>query len=1024
MAVSGIEFWQQITRIGIVDSVACTAWMKRFQAVVEKRAAISSEPKDLSQANDAVAVAQFLIAKQVVTKFQSQRLLAGRAGDLRIGDYLVLDRCDSAPLTRWCRGRQLCSPTECLLYPCSDALTSSRWVDLAWLRAHSAVSFDGLQPVSILTIVASDPWRGAIISELPLGRSLDQWVEGQKQGAEGKKWPDHATVASIGLLIANSLAAMHSAGLVHGEVRPSRVWCGEDQSLWLLRDAGRPAAHPDDPPQEHRWFDDDTIADLYAAPELAVEDAEPTFSSDLFSLGALLYRLATGDTVRQRGASYRVPATVIAATNAEAAGDPLMRTIAYAIDPNPEARFPDVDSFAKALNAVVSAYAAMQPPQPQAATEPAVAPVPQLPPPPAVIAQVESAVLRPPTPSDMKPKTEVRPFGLAADRSDRAVQSVGSDRSMPEPAKPEPTEPTVPAVPIATPTQTSKRLVRRRNRRSRRGPIIIGTVAVGILLGVFTIFLRPAAEDQAPRPRLILPPPPPTSPMVASGPSANTESKTSTATNVGSGSFELVQDDRLLWASPWSPNSKPPTLELIPPGSQLVLSLRLNRLVGDVITSSWLDWMGTEIKPAIADLEKHSGLKAEQIERLTIASSTGSDGLPKSTYTVSMREPIPLNALTKAWGVSPSRTKDGNTIYSGDEPSSVAYFVKESTAADSAGIQSFAFGPVQLVSLIADNDGEAIPLPRALQQLWDTTSEEADFIAMTVPNFLFADGREILNRFAPKAIDPLRALLIPDVAGAIVSMSLADVWYFETRLTPSGSVSAPAILQTIEPRIAALPGWAEEFTIDVDVDTSWRAIANRLPQFMRAISDQTRLGVSKSIPTANFYLPAEAAPQVTLATLLALSVRRTNPSVAATTESKPITSLTVEQLLDTHLSVSFDQESLQFAVAVIRDEFARSLPAGSKPPVLTIIGGDLEKLGITQNQQIRNFKIQDKPLRDALSELVRQANPDKSVTSLTDAKQTLVWVVESSAATPTIQISTRPAAMANKFKLSKEFSSE
>ena len=137
-----------------------------------------------------------------------------------------------------------------------------------------------------------------------------------------------------------------------------------------------------------------------------------------------------------------------------------------------------------------------------------------------------------------------------------------------------------------------------------------------------------------------------------------------------------------------------------------------------------------------------------------------------------------------------------------------------------------------------------------------------------------------------------------------------------------------------------------------------------------------------------------------------------------------MTPIPVEQMLDTPLSVSFDQESLQFAVAVIGDEFVRSLPAGSAPPVLTIIGGDLEKLGITQNQQIRNFKIQDKPLRDALSELVRQANPDKSVTSLTDEKQTLVWVVDSSAATPTIQISTRPAAIANKFKLSNEFISE
>lgn len=510
---------------------------------------------------------------------------------------------------------------------------------------------------------------------------------------------------------------------------------------------------------------------------------------------------------------------------------------------------------------------------------------------------------------------------------------------------------------------------------------------------------------------------------MATTPTTTIQTPTDAAT-ASPGGFELVPDDRLLWASPWSPSSKPPSLQMLPPGSQLIVSLRFNRLVGDTAASPWLDWLGTEIKPIVADLEKRSGLKAEQIARLTIASSTGSEGKPKSTYTVSIRESVPLKTLTDAWGVSPSQTKEGKTIFSGDDPNSDAYFIKQSADSDAVGIQTFAFGPVDLVSLIAENEGEAIPLPRALLQLWETSSEEADLISMTVPNFLFADGREILTSYAPKAVDPLRALLIPDVAGFILLMSLADAWYAETRFTPSGSVSGPAILQSLKPRIAALPGWAQAFTVDVDIDSSWRAIANRLPQFMQAISDQTRLGVSQAIPTANFYLPAEAAPQVALATLLALSAPAASSSIAANSEPKPMATLTVEQMLDTHLSVSFDQESLQNAVVAIRDEFIRALPEGSTPPAITIIGGDLEKLGITQNQQIRNFKLQDKPLRDALSELARQANPDKSVTSLTDEKQALVWVVDSSASTPTIQISTRPAAIAKNLKLSKEFVAE
>ena len=543
MAVSAIEFWQQLTRIGIVDSATGVAWMKRFEAGVAKRASVPKAPADHSIATDAVAVAQYLIAKKVLTKFQSQRLLAGRSGELRVGDYLILDRCDSMPMSRWYRSRHLGSSTECFLYPCTDALTSSRWVDPTWLRTHDAVNADGLQRIKILTLSASDPWRGAVVSELPPGRCLDQWADDQGP-------LEHSTVASIGTLIANSLAVMHAAGLVHGEVRPSRVWCGEDRSLWLLRDAGRPPAHPDDPPQEHRWFDDDTVADLYAAPELAQTCDQATISSDIFSLGALLYRLATKHTIRQRGEPYQLPMTVIAAKNAGASGDPLMRTIAYAIDPDPEARFPDVDGVAKALSAVVLAYEAIQPPQPPQPTQPRPTPptiIPEndlvdatasppiatfpaesterqepgatkkLTPPPEPIADMNSSALPPPVASGIAATRQVLPFGLPASEQSKpqapplqppppakakvaALDSLSSSSpSSPSPAAAAESVPPTPAEP--------PRSMRRRKRRTRRGPIIVGSVAVLILLVLCTVFLRPSAENQASRP--LLPPPPP-----------------------------------------------------------------------------------------------------------------------------------------------------------------------------------------------------------------------------------------------------------------------------------------------------------------------------------------------------------------------------------------------------------------------------------------------------------------------------------------------------------------------------------
>ncbi len=1017
MTVSANDFWQQISRIGLVDAATCRAWVDKFQAIIAKKNASLDDAAAKPLSVDAVTVAQFLIANRVLTKFQSQRLLAGRGSELKINEYIVQDRCDQAPLSRWYLGRHQASQIDCFLYPCTDALTSSRWVDPEWLNIHQQLHADGLQPISTITLSETDPWRGAVVSEMPPGRSLDQWAADQGP-------LDHATVASIGLFLSGSLTTLHAGKLVHGELRPTRVWCGEDRSIWLLRDGGRPPAHPVDPPQEHRWFDDDSQADLYAAPELAVADSVPTAASDLFSLGALLFELATTRKLVQPDSAFQIPDEIKLARDSGANGDPLLRTLAYAIDPDPAARFADAESFARALAAVITAYESI-PAAPR-------------------VEQLSSTV---PPVSDSSPvshgtsgqtvgvraPTQVTAAEKAQSPTPATAVATKSKASSEQPiSKPTPAQKPAPAkeqtaAPVVTPPPTAEsatttapspasppRRVRRRTRRSQRGPIIIGGVSAVVLLGVFWFILQPSPEPDQPRSRPSLPLPRPTVATTTSPPDTTTPSPAST---VGNG-YELIQDDRLLWAPPWPPTSEPPPLQMIPPGSQLIATLRLNRIVGDSANTQWLDWLGQELKSAITALETRSGVTADEIERLTIAMSAGGNGNPKSTYTITTRQPFKLDAVINTWSVSASRTPEGKTIYTGDEPQADAYFFTDSPDA----VRTFVLGPLDLVKLVVENEGAAIPLPRSMQQLWDATSSDADIVAITIPNFLFADGREMLRSYAPKAVDPLRSLLIPDVSGAVISMSLVDHWYFETRLTPSGSITAPALLQTIEPRIKSLPGWAESFAIDANVDASWRGMAIRLPQYMRAITDQTRTGVSATIPTVNFYLPSEAAPQVTLATILALSSPDTGPAETVATAPE-MTLLTMDQMLDAKLSVSFDQESLQFAVTVIRDEFVRTLPAGTKPPTITIVGGDLEKAGITQNQQIRNFQMRSRPLRDALTELARQANPDKSVTALTDPKQSLVWAVDptASADSPTILITTRTAAEAKKLPLPKEF---
>ncbi len=461
----------------------------------------------------------------------------------------------------------------------------------------------------------------------------------------------------------------------------------------------------------------------------------------------------------------------------------------------------------------------------------------------------------------------------------------------------------------------------------------------------------------------------------------------------------------------------------------MILALRPGELLRSDSPADWQGWFGPELDPVLVSLQKRCGVPPEQMQRLVVSLLPGRDGEPVASLAVWLGEPVALDTLLHRWNATASRTPDGQTIYAGDEAD--AYFVADG-AEGAKSVSAFAVGTVEHMRLVAEGGGGPIPLPRALEMAWGASSDQADVVAVISPNFLFADGRNLLQRHAPGAIAPLRDLLIPNVTAALVMFDTSNAWYGEVRLVPGGTSSPAALMRVLQERTAELPALGEAFVVQSDVAASWRALAIRLPQYLRALQEQTRFGVSQAMPTANFYLPAEAAPQVALASLLALSTSGApassggtsagtmNATPASAPQSQPIS---IEQLLDTPLSISFDQESLETAVSMIGEEFARSLPEGAARPQITIIGGDLEKSGITQNQQVRDFQMRDVPLRNVLTQLVLGANPDKTATGPADPKQSLIWVVDPAATpqTPALLITTRPQAQAKGYALPREF---
>jgi len=1070
------DFWSTLVRLRLVDAPMAEQMARQL---------------DAAGADDPVKVAKSLMAQKWLTKFQAKRLLADRGDELVQGNFLVLDRAETAPLRRWFRARPFDSPTEYFIYPCSAAADSRSPIDFAWLQPHTVVYAAGLQTIHVVETAAANPaigspWRGLVVSELPLGKSLTDWLA--LMGPIG-----FASAVALGEVVGGALAAMHAAGLFHGGLRPGRVWIADDSSVYLLRTASGPPIFPGaavQPPYD--WFDDDGQAAAFSAPEWLAGQSHADARSDVYSLGALIYHVATGRTVTPG----ELPGDVAAAVAAGASGDPLLRVLGATLAASADQRFQDVPSFLQALAAVQSMLASQptvqqpvvepavvqQPIVEQAVVEPQVveqkaatqSEMPAAAAPPVVTEQPLSkprpeaaAVKKADKPSQAdKPKPTVTsaaaPTSAPTKKAEKALAASNSQSSAKTPAvetpavekpafekaavvKPDPVaaqpvqtavnadkaaqpavEPQEPAKTKAAPAKSAaeaeppQRRVRKRNRRNQRGPIIIGSSAVAVLLLLVAIVMRSTGDNTpAERPRPTPRPVAVVNPTPAQNNAATTGQATSPASSAGG--FELVRDDKTLWAPPWPADSAAPPLDLIVPGAQAIISLRPKSMLREGAEADWLGWLGQDLEPTLKQLSQRTGVEPRDIERLTIGLVAGVDGEPTGSIAVWLSQPTDLKTLRQKWGVSASKTQTGETIFAGDEPDSDAYFVPGEAITDATTVSSFAVGALDTIRLVAEVGGGAIPLSRPLQTAWDQTSDTADVVALVVPNFLFADGRKMLQRFAPRSVEPLKSLLIPNVSAAVLTIDTRQNWYGEVKLLPGGGTTAAGLAREIQDRAAGLPALAESFLVDSDISPSWRAMAIRLPQFLRAINDQSRYGVSATLATGNFYLPAAAAPQVTLASLLALS---TTPQTAAVVAAAPApTSLTVEQMLDTNLSISFEQESLEFAVAMIGDEFSTGLPEGTPRPKITIIGGDLEKSGITQNQQVRDFKMRDVPLREALTRLVAGANPDKTVTAMTEEKQSLVWVVDpaSTDQSPSLLITTRPQAAVKGYKLPKEF---
>jgi serine/threonine-protein kinase len=146
-------------------------------------------------------------------------------------------------------------------------------------QAAAAVSHPNVVP--IYAVCTDAPYPFLVMSYVP-GRSVQEQVR-QSGPLEPK------TVVRIGQQVAAGLAAAHRQGLVHRDIKPANILLENGLDRALITDFGL-ARTTDDAISQTGWV---AGTPHYMSPEQAAS-GELDGRSDLFSLGSVLYFMATG----------------------------------------------------------------------------------------------------------------------------------------------------------------------------------------------------------------------------------------------------------------------------------------------------------------------------------------------------------------------------------------------------------------------------------------------------------------------------------------------------------------------------------------------------------------------------------------------------------------------------------------------------------------------------------------------------------------------------------------------------------
>ncbi len=233
-------------------------------------------------------LADLLIADNLVTRWQADKLLAGKHKGFRLGKYKLLGQIGKGGMSSvYLAEHELMKRRVAIKVLPRHRVNDSSYLERFRLEARAVAKLDDPNIVRAYDI-DNEGDTHYIVMEYVDGQDLHQIIVGQGP-------LDYDTAADYIAQVANGLQHAHEMGLVHRDIKPANCLVDKHGTVKLL-DLGLAKLNEDDQASLTMANEENVLGTAdYLAPEQALNSHEADSRSDIYSLGCTLYFLLTGN---------------------------------------------------------------------------------------------------------------------------------------------------------------------------------------------------------------------------------------------------------------------------------------------------------------------------------------------------------------------------------------------------------------------------------------------------------------------------------------------------------------------------------------------------------------------------------------------------------------------------------------------------------------------------------------------------------------------------------------------------------